>query len=135
MTEAGVEIVNLRSFQRALRASEAGATRELSRAIRAAGRPIVERARVLAPRRTGLLASAYAIRASGTTGNVINRAPYGAGAEWGLHGKWKGFRRYRGVQGGRGRFAARAVEERRDEIVRIMTDELREIITISGWAG
>ena len=56
--------------------------------------------------------------------------PYGAGAEYGQRGKWAGFERY----GRRGeRFATRALETQADEVQRIITEELQELITMNGW--
>jgi hypothetical protein len=136
VTLKGIEIENLAAFRKALRLADGATPRELSKAIRKAGQPIVKRAGQLAPRVSGQLARSYTVRASGTTGKLYSRAPYGPGAEWGLHGKWKGFRRYRAVGvGGRGRFALRAVVEREDETASIITDELREILTLHGWAS
>lgn len=135
MTFKGIEIENLATFRKALRLAEDATPRELSKAIRTAGAPIVKRAGQLAPHVTGELARSYTVRASGTTGKLFSKAPYGSGAEWGLHGKWRGFRRYRGVgTGGRGRFALRAVMEREDETAAIITEELRDILELHGWA-
>lgn len=134
----GIEITNLAAFRSALRRAQDATPRELSKAIRKAGQPIVKRAAEVAPHRSGALARSYTLRASGTSGRIFSRVPYGVGAEWGLHGKWKGFRRYRafgtGASRGRGRFAWRAVVEREEEIAQIITEEIREILTIHGWA-
>ncbi|HXF72684.1 MAG TPA: hypothetical protein VNO79_08775 [Actinomycetota bacterium] len=139
MSLKGVEIENLGEFRRALRRAQDGAPRQLSAAIRRAGRPLLERAAEVAPRGpSGKLKRSYRLRVSGTSGRVFSAVPYGAGAEWGLHGKWKGFRRYpafgTGAARGRGRFAWRAVVERKEEIVAVISEELRQIITIQGWA-
>ncbi len=134
----GIEITNLRAFRTQLRRAEDATPRELSAAIRKAGAPVVERAAQLAPRRTGDLSKSYRIRTSGTTGQIYSSVPYGPGAEWGLHGKWRGFRRYpafgTGAATGRGRFAWRAVVERQEEIAQTIADELREIVELHGWA-
>ena len=135
---AGLEITNLALFRKALRAAEDATPRELTKAIRAAGAPIVKRAGQVAARRSGKLAASYTIRVSGTAGKLYSRVPYGVGAEWGFRGKWAGFRRYKaygtGASVGRGRFALRAVLEREDETARIITTELREILELHGWA-
>ncbi len=142
---AGIEIENLRAFRRDLRASEAGTSREMTTALREAGRPVLERVRQVAAvgRRPkdphpGLLRRSYSIRTAGSSAFLGNKAPYAAGAEWGLHGKWKGFRKYpafgTGGSRGRGRFAWRAVVERQDQVQEIVTERLREVIQIHGWA-
>lgn len=130
MTVAAVKVVNLKLFLRDLRAAEDASPRELSKAIRAAGRSPLERVRQLAPSRSGRLRSGYSVRAAGAIGRFVNLQPYGAGAEWGVHGKWSGFMRY----GPRGRFAWRAVQERAEEIAQDITEGLKEIIEILGWA-
>ncbi len=130
MTEA-VRIENLRAFRAALKAAQDATPRELSTAIRQVGKPIVARASALAPHRTGTLAKGYAARASGTTGRIVNRAPYAGGAEWGMHRKWSGFKKY----GPRGqRFAGRALEELREPTARAIAERLEQIINIHGWA-
>lgn len=135
---AGVEIENLRQFRAALRASQTGAEKELRNGLKAAGVPVVARAKVVAPMRTGALAAGYSVRVSGTNAVVANRVPYAAGAEWGRRGKWRGFLRYpafgTGSAAGRGRFAWRAVVEERPQILAIITEKLREIIGLQGWA-
>lgn len=125
-----VAIQGLKEFRAQLKAAIDATPRELTKAIRAAGKPAIVRAAALAAKRTGALAASYKVQATGTTGKILNTQPYGAGAEWGQFGKWKGFLKY----GGPGRFAARAVEEKADEIAEIIEDELTEIVTIHGWA-
>lgn len=134
-----VKIVNLPQFRAAIRASISGTTRELSAAIREAGRPVLERARQVAAKRTGRLAGSYYIKATTTQGSIMSRVAYGAGAEWGLHGKWSGFRRYpafgTGAAAGRGRFAWRALVERGEEVRDLMYERLEDIVRIHGWAS
>lgn len=133
-----IYIENLALFRKALRRAQDATPRELSKAVKRAGAPIIQRARQVAPHRTGTLAAGYTLRASGTTGRVFSRVPYAVGAEWGMHGKWAGFRRYKafgtGASTGRGRFAWRAVVEGQDETARIITTELREVLQLHGWA-
>lgn len=138
----GIEVIGLQQFRRDLKAADAGLTRELSKALRAAGKPPLARVKVLAgrtssgPRSTGQLARSYKIRVSGTAAYVASTVPYGAGAEWGVYGKWSGFRRrYPGPEpGGRGRFAWRAVLEEREGIEEVLTRSLRELLELNGWA-
>lgn len=128
----GVEIKGFKEFRRALRESEDATGRELTQAIKKAGEPIRAEAERNASRasRSGRLAGGYRIRASGTKGRIVNKVPYAEGAEWGRHGKWSGFMKY----GGPGRFAYKALQEKTDEAVDILSAELEEIITIQGWA-
>lgn len=152
MTISGVAIENLAQFRRDLRAAEASGTRDLVAALRAAGVPVVERASELAPvgpteqggvsgRQfpAGSLRSGYSVSVRATAASLVNKVPYSAGAEWGLYGKWSGFRKYPavgvGASAGRGRFAWRAVFERQEEIAAIIFEGLRELVTIRGWAA
>ncbi len=134
----GVEMPNLPRFMRALREADREIRSEMYRGIVRAARPVVERASQLAPVRTGRLAAGYYARARSSGGEILNRMPYAAGAEWGLHGKWKGFRRYpafgTGASAGRGRFAWRAVLEKREEVLRLITEEMQRVIELMGWA-
>ena len=145
MSEVGIEIENLAAFRRDLKAAADASPRELSAALREAGKPVLERVKQVAAvgrppkdKHPGLLRGSYRIRVRTTSAFLASTAPYGAGAEWGLHGNWKGFRKYpaygTGRAAGRGRFAWRAVVEKEDEIFEVMTKRLQDIITIHGWA-
>lgn len=131
VTMKGVEVDGLKEFRAALRASASGSPRQLSSAIRSAGAPIVRRAGDLAPVRRGLLSRGYTVRVRGTAGDIVSRVPYGAGAEWGRGGKWKGFMKY-GLPGYR--FAARALDDRADEVAALIEQEMASIVEINGWA-
>jgi phage gpG-like protein len=140
-TAPGIEIEGLTEFRRACRLAGNGLSRQVGKALRLAGKPPLERARALAarttssPRSTGALMKSYKIRTSGSSAFLQSGVPYGAGAEWGLYGKWSGFRKYPGVEaGGRGRFAWKAVQDERDEIAEIITKALEHLIEIEGWA-
>lgn len=126
-----VTIQGLTEFRAALRAVNATAARELTKALRAAGAPVLEETRRLAPARTGELRAGYKIRVSGPRAFIESAAPHGPGAEWGQSGKWRGFARY-GPRGGR--FAGKAAETKADEVFDIVTRELSELISIGGWA-
>lgn len=130
MTIKGIQIVNLAEFRRACKEATGQTPRVITLAIRDAGEPVLERVRQIAARKTGALGSGYAIRASGATGSIVNRTPYGAGAEWGRYGKWKGFQKY----GPPGRFGWRALEEKQERVVDILEERLHEVASIMGWA-
>jgi hypothetical protein len=142
---SGVRIEGLREFRAALAAAESANPRELTRVLKDVGALLAQAAGGFAPvgradRRStrqpgpGGLSSGYGTRVRGTHGDLVNKVPYAGGAEWGLHGRFKGFRRYPGpAPGGRGRFAWRAVYEQRQVIVRAIYDGLRSIITAHGW--
>lgn len=142
MTAApGIEVEGLSQLRAACRASGSGLSRQIPKALRAAGRPPLERVKVLAgrtltsPRSTGALMKSYKISTRGTSAYLQSGVPYGGGAEWGLYGKWSGFRKYPGIEaGGRGRFAWRAVQEERDAIADLITRALNDLIEIQGWA-
>jgi hypothetical protein len=139
----GVRITGLNEFRAALKAADAKAPRALSTALRRAGQPVLRRVQAIAPvgRRSddphpGLLQRSYGVQVRGTRAGIVSSAPYGAGAEWGMHGKWAGFRdRYRPAPGETGgRFAFRALLEVEDEVAELVTEGLEEVITIQGWA-
>lgn len=125
----GVEIDGLKEFRRELRRAEQASPRDLTKAIRAAGKPPLERARALTPVRSGDLRAGWRVRASGSTGSLANVEPYAGGVVWGKRGKWKGFRKY----GGTPRFAGQAIDDTADEIQEIITRNLEEILTAYGW--
>jgi hypothetical protein len=136
MPEPTIVIEGLSEFRAALRAAEEATPRELTAALKAAGLPIVQRAAYFAPKRTGQLAASYKASATGTRAQIVSKVPYGAGAEWGTHGKWAGFKKYRGApdSGDRGRFVWRALLELSDEVMDDIANRLEEILTIHGWA-
>ena len=132
MTTPGIVIPNLPEFRRVLQAAENATTSELVKALKVAGEPITARAGSLAPMGpTGRLKAGYRASVRGTTGRIVSAVPYGAGAEWGSRGKWSGFNRY-GARGSR--FATKALDEVSDEVERILTEGLHDILTIHGWA-
>jgi hypothetical protein len=134
---SSVEIENLKAYRKALNDAEDRTPRELTGALKAAGTPILAKAREHAPSVTGFLQRSYKLSVSGTTANVVNRAPYAGGAEWGRFGKWAGFARYPGApgeSGGLGRFAWRAVVETQDPVVELIQRGLEEVVTVDGWA-
>lgn len=141
-TGSGIEVVGLQQFRRDLKLAQTGLTRELSSALKKAGAPPLGRVKVLAgrtsrsPRSTGLLQKSYKVSVRGTAAYLKSSVPYAAGAEWGVYGKWAGFRlRYPGPEpGGRGRFAWRAVLEEREGIAEVLDRELRQLIELNGWA-
>lgn len=126
-------VEGLAEFRRALRAAESGLSgRDLAKAIKAGGEPALREASALAPvGPTGGLSKGYKVRTRGNTGYLTSRVPYAAGADWGLHGKWSGFTKY-GPQGER--FAGRAVDTKADEIGEAMSEALRDLLTLAGWA-
>lgn len=138
----GIEIEGLTAFRKALRTSGTEMPRRLTAALKLAGRPPLEAVARYAgqtstgPRSTGALARSYKIGTAGSSAHLRSTVPYAAGAEWGMGGKWSGFRRkYPGIEPGpKGRFAWRAVVEQRDEITAIITEELGELISAQGWA-
>jgi phage gpG-like protein len=139
---SGIEVVGLKELRAACRSVNSALPREVTKALRAAGVPALAKVRGYAQattggsRSTGNLLKSYKIRTAGASASVASGVPYGAGAEWGLKGKWSGFRKYPGPEpGGRGRFAWRGVLESRDEISAVLSRELEELIRIQGWAN
>jgi hypothetical protein len=134
-TAAGVRIVNLNQFRAALRTAESATTGDLVRGLKVAGAPLLARAKSLAPSVSGLLRESYKLSVRGTNAAIVNSAPYASGAEWGLHGKWRGFTKYPPASGDTvGRFAWRAVKEGETALFEAIAHELEGVITIAGWA-
>lgn len=94
------------------------------------GRPLLERARKHAPKRSGRLAQSAHVEVDGSVGELVFAQPYAAGAEHGRRGKWSGFARY-GPAGRR--FANRALEESRGDIVREVGLAFHAAVTAFGW--
>lgn len=130
-TGSSVSITNLAAFRRDLKAAEDASPRELTKALKAAGAPILADVRGRVPHLTGTLAAGFKASARGSTGLIVNRVPYAAGSEFGRHGKWAGFERYGSAPG---RFVGAALEAQGDEVARIIAAEMREIVEIHGWA-
>jgi hypothetical protein len=140
MDSPGVQIIGLRELRASLRASADAAPREATAAVKRVGAQVIlPRIRAIAPvghrpddKHPGMLRRGYKISVSGSSGSVVNSAPWSAGAEWGQRGKWRGFTRYPSVAGG-GRFAWRAISEQADKIVEGVYAELLEVLTAHGW--
>lgn len=131
MAEGMIVVHGLTEFRAAARTALGRAPRQLTGALRAAGQPVIQRARSSMPHRTGLLAGSLKVSVRSTTGAVVSSAPYAGGAEWGSRGKWAGWVRRHGASP---RFVWPAVESEQDEIIRILDDGLKDLITIMGWA-
>jgi hypothetical protein len=127
----GAYIAGLNEFRAALKATALTAPVELTKAIKVAGVPIVQESSQLSPRRTGALAGGYKTQVRGTVGNIVNRVPYAAGAEWGSHRKWSGFQKY-GSPGSR--FAGKAIDDKAEDTLLLIYESMRNIATIYGWA-
>jgi hypothetical protein len=127
-----ISITNLAEFRADLRAAAASAPRDLTKALRLAGAPIVAEASSLTPVRSGALAKSYRASVSGTTGRITSTVPYAGGAEFGRFGKWKGFGRY-GASGGR--FAGRSIDDQAEVVLLLIGQGLKAIIEIRGWAS
>lgn len=141
----GIEVENLAEFRRALKDTSTKLPRELTKALKAAGKPPLDRVKQLAPVSRGGKSSAnpyppgslragYVVRAAGSAASITNKVPYAGGADWGRFGKWEGFSRYPGPEGGLGRFAWRAVSESEERIAELMTEYLEPLLELEGWA-
>lgn len=133
-----VYIENLSALRGAIRLATGNADRTLTAALKAAGAPAVRFAGEIAPvgdrpddLHQGQLAASYGVSARGSVGRLTSSAPYGAGAEWGQHGKWAGFVQY-GPPGLR--IAGRAVAEKAEEIYALLSAGINPIAEIYGWA-
>lgn len=126
---AGIVIENLAAFRADLKFAAESMPQELTRALKAGGQPILDSLMMIPARRSGALAGGYGISVRSTTGSIINRVPYAIGAEWGRYGKWSGFMRY----GGPGRFGAKAIDEKADEVMELIYSLLERVVTAHGW--
>lgn len=135
MTDA-IQIKGLAEFRRDLR--RAGeSTKDLTVVMRKTGQTILTRAEQLAPRGSsdsgdkhpGKLAASGRVRASGTKGRIVWKLPYAAGAEFGSHGRWKGFDKW----GPPPRFGYRALTEKAGEAAEMMAYGLEELVSVYGW--
>lgn len=133
---AGVRVEGLAEFKRDLkRAGED--TKTVTAVIKKAGAPVLAKAVAYAPKgdeargdkHPGALAASGRILAGGNKGRVVFPKPYGPGAEFGSHGRWKGFDRW----GSPPRYGYRALNESADEIAQIIEAGLAEIVFVYGW--
>ena len=125
---SGIRVEGLTEFRSAAKAALGRAPRELTAGLKRAGAIPIKEAASRVPQRTGALAASFKAQVRGTTGDITSGVPYGAGAEWGSHGRWLGF------DGSPPRYVWPAVESRAREIEDAVLDELREVVTILGWA-
>ena len=125
---SGVQVEGLAQFRAACKSALGRAPRELTAGLKRAGDIPIREASSRVPQRTGALAASFKAQVRGTTGSITSGVPYGAGAEWGARGKWVGF------PGTPPRYVWPAVEAREREIEDAILDELREVVTILGWA-
>jgi hypothetical protein len=121
-------IANYAAFRADLKKAM-GSTKEATDAMKAAGVPVLAKAKPYAPKASGALAGSGKILAGGNKGRVVFKQVYAPGAEFGAHGRWKGFEKW----GATPRFGWRALDESADEIFRIVTDGLLPIMTAYGW--
>lgn len=103
---------------------------ELDRQLREGAERIRDTAAQRAPEITGTLAGGYEVR--GTAGRywVTNEVPYAAGAEFGVHGKWRGFASA-GPRAERFLFAAKRMLE--EEMGADIRREIDRIMEANGW--
>jgi hypothetical protein len=127
----GVTITNLAAFRRDLKSAEDASPRELGKALKTAGAPILSEAKGKAPVVTGTLAGGYKLSVRGTVGSIVNAVPYAMGAEYGSRGKWSGFNKYGPAPG---RFAWKAVEDKQEEVLVLIANGMAAIVELHGWA-
>lgn len=121
-------VTGLTEFRTALKVAQGRYPKDLTAALKRVGEPLARAAGYSAPTLSGDLSGGYAVSVRGSTGSIISKVPYGAGAEWGTHGKWSGFMKY----GPPGRFAWKALEE--DTLLPDrLAYELRAVLTANGW--
>jgi len=121
-------VQGLTEFRLAVRRAAATNPRLITTGLKKAGAPILAEASSRAPRRTGRLAGSLKTSVRGSRADIVSSVPYAGGAEWGSRGKWSGF------PGSPPRFVVPAVESRLDAATLILERELRDVISIYGWA-
>jgi len=119
--------VGLDQFRAALRAAAGQYPKQLTGALKRAEGPIIARASSRMPRRSGRLASSLSTSVRGSRSEIVSRAPYAGGAEWGRRGKWSGF------SGSTPRYVWPAVESQQQQIADTLAQELRQVIEAFGW--
>lgn len=133
---AGVqmELNGLVEFRHALDQAADATPRELTSALKSASKKVAMEARGYAPRKSGKLAKGYKPYArSGKTKvetGVRNKVPYAPGAEFGMKGKWKGFR-HLGARAKRILFKAWA--HWKDRLPREVFREVSRVAQAHGW--
>lgn len=124
----GIVVQGLAEFRLAARRAAAANPRLITSGLKKAGVPILAEARTRAPRRTGRLAGSLTTSVRGSRADIVSSVPYAGGAEWGRFGVWSGF------PGSPPRFVVPAVESRLDAASLVLERELRDVISIYGWA-
>lgn len=132
MAQPVITITNLKEFRVACREAADANVREVTRALKVAGKPLDERAPQLAPKATGTMAGTHKLTVSGTNAYESFTGPQVMGAEFGQGLKWQG--RWVESYGQPPRFGYKALDEKADEIVEILDTELKSIQTLHGWA-
>jgi hypothetical protein len=127
-----IRIEGLRELRMALKHAEDANPRELTRALKEAGKPVPPVIRVNAPRLTGeLAASVGEPRATGTKGRIPITAPHAPFVEFQRRGRagatWSA------KYGPPPRFGYRSLDSKETEIANILDRELKEILTAHGW--
>lgn len=125
---SGIRVEGLTELRAACRSALGRAPRELTAGLKRAGAIPIKEAAANVPRLTGALAAGYKASVRGSTGDIVSNVPYAGGAEWGQRGKWSGF------PGAPPRYAGAAIDTKAEEIEEAILDELREVVTILGWA-
>ena len=129
MAQPRIVVQGIRELQMDLRRSLGAYPREVTRALKNAGQPVLERASASMPHVSGRLAGSLGISVRGATASITSRAPYAGGAEWGRFGKWSGFDRY----GSPPRFVFPAVEASAERLAEDVARELRNVLSAYGW--
>lgn len=137
MAELAIRVRNLNQVRRALRAMGPGTTRALSAALKRVAQVAAADARGRVPRRSGRLAGSIRASARGTRANVGSRLPYAGVIEFGrkaVHGasqRAQGYTRQLTPQP----YLMPAVQNTRDDTIRVFEAEMRTIAQQYGWQG
>jgi phage gpG-like protein len=124
-----VRVEGLRELRRDALLMEPAVGKELRTVIKSAAQVVAEEARVLAPRKTGLLAASIRATTSGDRGVVRSPLPYAAVQEYG------GTIRPAGVpiHIKRHEFVARALDRQRDKVIDALGDGIERAAARNGW--
>lgn len=121
---AGVEISNLAAFRRDI-AKARLATRDLTKALKAAGAPALAAAKQHAPVGQGTLARSGKISVSKTTGKIIFPPVYAPRAAFAkAFGRW----------GPAPRFGLPDLVATQDQVLKLLTQGIWDLLTVYGWA-
>jgi phage gpG-like protein len=134
VTTTKIEVTGLREFQQALKRMDTALPRQLRTALNEASGLVIDYAGARMPSRSGRARGSLKARSSQREARVAlggRRAPYAAWLDFGGEGKRKGRPAARPFYRD-GRYVYKALEVKRDEITKIMSESLTRLARDAG---